>query len=465
MKRLLITLSLLSLVLYPHSLFSASNLASRLSGRILLQVEDNGEAWYVSPGELRRYFLGRPQDAFELMREKGIGITNDNLAKIAPAVDNLSGNDSDSDGLPDDFEKAIGSNANSPDSDGDGYGDKQELDQGFDPNSTKRLSLDNAFANSKKGLIFLQVEENGEAWYVSPTDSKRYFLGRPADAFSMMRSLGLGITNRDLSEIAIADSEGTGVLAAQERFDLSAMEKQVHDLINIERKNNGLSELVWDDRLADVARLQSTDLADENEGITSIDLVCDYPMIHHENTANGIYVGERLNNSGVYDLNKNGENIALMSAGTSVFLVSPGSNNIQKAEECRDLLSLWEDNFKQALDNEDDNDEKISLIESEIEKREAQLTQETLKTSSMEWRSAAEIASDMVDGWMNSPGHRANILEGDFDRAGVGLSYVNGYIIGTQVFIRKVDCGYLGGPCCDRGGCYLPTQCNNNICQ
>jgi uncharacterized protein YkwD len=33
-----------------------------------------------------------------------------------------------------------------------------------------------------------------------------------------------------------------------------------------------------------------------------------------------------------------------------------------------------------------------------------------------------ELAALLVDGWMNSPGHRANILNPDFDRGGVGVA-------------------------------------------
>ena len=51
------------------------------------------------------------------------------------------------------------------------------------------------FANKLKGLIVLQVEDNGEAYYIYPNDSKKYYLGRPADAFSVMRKLGLGATH------------------------------------------------------------------------------------------------------------------------------------------------------------------------------------------------------------------------------------------------------------------------------
>ena len=58
-------------------------LSGRLSGRILLQVERNGETWYVYPDNQRKYYLGRPHDAFNIMRSLGLGITNLNLRKIA----------------------------------------------------------------------------------------------------------------------------------------------------------------------------------------------------------------------------------------------------------------------------------------------------------------------------------------------------------------------------------------------
>lgn len=48
----------------------------------------------------------------------------------------------------------------------------------------------------------MQTENNGEAWYVNPADSKRYFLGRPADAFNVMRELGLGVSEDNFKQIA-----------------------------------------------------------------------------------------------------------------------------------------------------------------------------------------------------------------------------------------------------------------------
>lgn len=41
---------------------------------------------------------------------------------------------------------------------------------------------------------------------------------------------------------------------------------------------------------------------------------------------------------------------------------------------------------------------------------------------------------DVVDGWMNSQGHRENILNGDFNKMGVGVYHYNGIIYWTQLF-------------------------------
>jgi len=129
----------------------AASIASQLSGRIVLSVEENGEAWYINPINLRRYFLGRPSDAFSVMRQLGVGISDINFQKIASA------------GMP--------------------------------------VSGDILLAKQLSGKIILEVEKNGEAWYINPVDLKKYYLGRPDDAFRIMRQLGLGITQQQLALI------------------------------------------------------------------------------------------------------------------------------------------------------------------------------------------------------------------------------------------------------------------------
>ncbi len=51
-------------------------LAKRLSGDILLQVESKGEAWYVYPEDNKKYFLGRPEDAAHALKVLGTGATH-----------------------------------------------------------------------------------------------------------------------------------------------------------------------------------------------------------------------------------------------------------------------------------------------------------------------------------------------------------------------------------------------------
>ncbi len=154
----------------------------KLKGKIILEIEKNGEAWYIHPKKEIMYYLGRPVDAFRVMREQGVGITNNDLNKIPVATDYLNG-------------------LEALDSDGDGFNDKEELKGGYNPNGYGKLSYDNDFTNKNKGLIFLQVESKGEAWYINPNNGKRYYLGRPADAFNIMRTLGLGISNNDFESM------------------------------------------------------------------------------------------------------------------------------------------------------------------------------------------------------------------------------------------------------------------------
>jgi len=123
---------------------NSGSLSTRLRGRILLQVQEKGQAWYVNPDDNRRYYLGRPADAFQIMRRFGLGISNGDFALVENS-----------------------------------------------PRSWSRLA----------GKILIKVEDSGKAYYFDPVQYKLYYLGRPADAFNLMRQLGLGITNGDLDKI------------------------------------------------------------------------------------------------------------------------------------------------------------------------------------------------------------------------------------------------------------------------
>jgi len=193
-----------------------SGIGQKLAGRILLQVQSNGEAWYLHPDEAQKYYLGRPADAYKLMRQKGIGITRADLAKIPVGLLNpgcdaqkqKTGNDADRDGLSDPMEEAINTDMNAADTDQDGHNDCEELVAGYDPLGAGRQAYEKDFATRHAGKIFLQTKNQGEAWYVNPKDNKRYFLSRPSQAFALMRKLGLGVTDNNLARIPTAPGYG-----------------------------------------------------------------------------------------------------------------------------------------------------------------------------------------------------------------------------------------------------------------
>jgi exopolysaccharide biosynthesis protein len=146
-----IILFFLFIIFIFPGVLQAESSAERLAGRILLNVEENGEAWYVYPEDNKRYFLGRPADAFRIMRELGLGISERDFQKIPQA------------GMP--------------------------------------MESDSEIAEKLSGRIIIRVDKDGEAWYIDPVELKKHFLGRPADAFKVMRKLGLGINRLNLARI------------------------------------------------------------------------------------------------------------------------------------------------------------------------------------------------------------------------------------------------------------------------
>ncbi|MDA3840031.1 MAG: thrombospondin type 3 repeat-containing protein [Patescibacteria group bacterium] len=210
MKKTLIYFSLF--LLFASPTFAQIYLGEKLKGRILLSVEENGEAWYIPPSNFNRYFLGRPTDAFNILKNLGVGITNTDLEKIPTGIIKSNELDSDGDGLSDNLEIAIGTDIHNRDSDNDGHWDETEIIALFNPMGTDPLNIDLEFTKNNLGKIFIQTEKNGEAWYVDPVSQKKYYLSRPKIAFEIMRQFGLGITIRDLEKINIGQIPETIVL-------------------------------------------------------------------------------------------------------------------------------------------------------------------------------------------------------------------------------------------------------------
>lgn len=128
---------------------------------------------------------------YNLILTLGTGISKKDLAKIPIAEANLSsGVDTDQDGLSDEVETALGTDKDKADTDGDTYNDRDEVLRNFDPlKANASMPIDMNYSNQQKGRLVIAIEDNKEAWYVNPGDSKRYFLGHPGDAYKAMRSV------------------------------------------------------------------------------------------------------------------------------------------------------------------------------------------------------------------------------------------------------------------------------------
>jgi hypothetical protein len=139
------------------------DLAERLHGNILLQVEEHGEAWYIRSSDSMRYYMKNGDVAYEMMRYFSLGITDDDL-EIIPVVE-----------------------------------DTTEM------NESTSVCSSNSLANRLSGEILLQVEQHGEAWYIDPDKCRRIYMEDGEAAYEIMRYLGLGILNDDLEKIPVGE--------------------------------------------------------------------------------------------------------------------------------------------------------------------------------------------------------------------------------------------------------------------
>ncbi|MFZ4631675.1 MAG: hypothetical protein ACOYL8_00535 [Patescibacteria group bacterium] len=146
MKQKILIMLVLLLTLFSSLPANAAtpSIAQKLKGRIILQVESRGEAYYVHPSTAEKYYMANGDEAYNIMRNLGVGITNSDLEK---------------------------------------------------------LKNSKTAASKHKGKIFLQVESKGEAYYVDFSGNLHY-LKNGSEAYTAMRNLGLGISNKDIEKIS-----------------------------------------------------------------------------------------------------------------------------------------------------------------------------------------------------------------------------------------------------------------------
>ena len=207
-------------------------------------------------------------------------------------------------------------------------------------------------------------------------------------------------------------------------YDTSAISLMVHDAVNKARVERGIQQLYWNSDLARVALMHSEDQAVDNARLIDTDKPCAYPILRHEGFNFGLTVGERIKNEGIR-FKVAGENLVLFSGfKTLVFVYNPDKETVQICPQVKAL----------DLDSVSTKEEKYALLREGIETREALLNKiKPVEWINKEWQTQQEAAEMAVDLWLNSDGHRENMLNPIFKESGVGISLVDDYFIITHV--------------------------------
>jgi len=245
-KKIIFFILTLTLLLPNLAAAKEIDLAQQLKGRILLQTESYGRAWYVEPVSLRRYYLQNGDTAYQIMKSLGLGISNTDLAKIPTKA-----------------------------------GQKKDI----------------KLVNRLKGRILLQVQKNGEAWYVNPVTGLRSYLQDGEAAYALMKKTALGISNANLKTIAINDSQ----LVQDTCFD---------DVAYVKFNGTNFSQGYFENQILPLASLTKLMTAlvlldtrpDWQKKITISQAVIDYPKVYVGNDPTSevdLAVGDQLT---FYDL-------------------------------------------------------------------------------------------------------------------------------------------------------------------
>lgn len=159
-------------------------------------------------------------------------------------------------------------------------------------------------------------------------------------------------------------------------IDISEMERQIHRLINRERQNHGLTPLAWDEQLTRIARSHSQDMASHR-------------YFSHTN--------------------RQGEDAAVRSKNL-------GWNKKKQIGPTTWLTGLAENIFLNHL-----YDKMVKTIRDGV-----------VVNMEYTWNPPDQIALSTVQGWMDSPSHRKNILSPLYDRQGIGVAIRESEVLITQ---------------------------------
>lgn len=151
--------TLLAPLVWPSATTAAqSPLAQRAAGRLLLQADQRGQAWYVNPADGSRYFMRDPDGCWKVATLLALGVRNADLEKIS-APGKRSG----------------------------------------DTRLVRRLA----------GRFLLGVEQRGALSYVSPVDNRPYPITDAAACWAAVLRTRIGVKAADLRQVPMNQRQVT----------------------------------------------------------------------------------------------------------------------------------------------------------------------------------------------------------------------------------------------------------------
>lgn len=224
-----------------------------------------------------------------------------------------------------------------------------------------------------------------------------------------------------------APNSGDGVFAGKrevaDEIDIEKLSKNIHEKINQIRRKEGLQELLWNDSLSEVALLHSKDQAQDNIKLTDPKILCHYPTIRHEGFTNGYLIRDRVERAKI-TFRSVGENIAMVPAlKTRSYSLAINAD----APKC----PVSENSIAEKITSEESYKKDLKKLE------EKALSIKQVDFIKEERYTMDEVVSLVVEGWMNSSGHRENILFPEYTHGGIGVVKVNDYYIITHDFVGR----------------------------
>ncbi len=210
-------------------------------------------------------------------------------------------------------------------------------------------------------------------------------------------------------------------------YDFDAIALLIHDLINRERKNRRLGELTYNPALSRITLEHSKDKAQDNVWSTGIDKPCSEIFIRHEGSSLANFsLGDRLKNAGI-SFREGRENIFGMAVSKNlIYRITADQDDII----CPDFQQI-------PMPGHPTFEEAQNIIQSNIASSKTAFGALAPMTFvNREWLESYEVANRAVTGWINSPGHKENLLAPAITQDGIGIVWVNEYLIITHDFIN-----------------------------